>query len=90
VLNGRVPDEEACVELGMAHAYKELLGTEKLLVGLQSDSHAAFLGSKLNPMLRVPLEHIAEAENELLKTLGGTEVRIWPCKHLIASDELGL
>ncbi len=67
VLDGRVPDEGACVELGLAYAHKELRSTKKLLVGLHTDSRAAFLSSKLNPMLRVPLEHIVEAEDELLK-----------------------
>ena len=71
-LDGRVPDEGACVELGLAHAHKELLDTKKkLLVGLHTDSRAAFLGSKLNPMVRVPLDRIAETEDELLKTLEG-------------------
>jgi nucleoside 2-deoxyribosyltransferase len=69
VLDGRVPDEGACVELGLAHAHKALRGTKKLLVGLHTDARAAFLSSKLNPMLRVPLEHIAEAEDELLSIL---------------------
>ena len=69
LLDGRVPDEGACVELGLAHAHQELRGRKKLLVGLQTDSRAAFLGSKLNPMVRVPLEHVAEAEDELLKNL---------------------
>jgi nucleoside 2-deoxyribosyltransferase len=69
VLDGRVPDEGACVELGLAHTHKELQGTKKLLVGLQTDSRAAFLGSKLNPMLLVPLERVVEAEEELLKVL---------------------
>jgi nucleoside 2-deoxyribosyltransferase len=69
VLDGRVPDEGACVELGLAHAHKELRGTKKLLVGLQTDSRAAFVASKLNPMLRVPLERVVEAEDELLKVL---------------------
>ncbi len=32
VLDGRVPDEGACVELGLAHAHKELLGAKRLLV----------------------------------------------------------
>jgi hypothetical protein len=39
------------------------------LVGLQTDSRAAFVGSKLNPMLRVPLERVVEAEDKLLKVL---------------------
>ena len=69
VLDGRVPDEGACVELGLAHAHKELRGTTRLLVGLQTDPRAAFVGSKLNPMLRVPLERVVEAEAELLKAL---------------------
>jgi nucleoside 2-deoxyribosyltransferase len=69
VLDGRVPDEGACVELGLAHAHKELQGTKKLLVELQTDSRAAFLGSKLNPMLRVSLERVVESEDELLKVL---------------------
>ena len=69
VLDGRVPDEGACVELGLAHAHKELRSTKRLLVGLHTDSRAAFLGSKLNPMLRVPLECVVESEDELLKVL---------------------
>ena len=69
VLDGRVPDEGACVELGLAHAHKELRGTKQLLVGLQTDSRAAFAGSKLNPIVRVPLERIVESEDELLKAL---------------------
>ena len=69
VLDGRVPDEGACVELGLAHAHKQLRGTKRLLVGLQTDSRVAFVGSKLNPMVRVPLERVVEAEDELLKFL---------------------
>ena len=69
VLDGRVPDEGACVELGLAQAAKELLGAEKLLVGLHTDSRGAFLNSKLNPMVRVPLERIAEGEEELIEIL---------------------
>lgn len=69
VLDGRVPDEGACVELGLAHAHKALGEEEKLLVGLHTDPRAAFLGSKLNPMVRVPLEHVAEDEGALLKVL---------------------
>jgi nucleoside 2-deoxyribosyltransferase len=69
VLDGRVPDEGACVELGLAHAHKELRAPQRLLVGLQTDSRAAFVGSKLNPMLRVPLERVVEAEEELLRVL---------------------
>src|SRR5258708_38912093 len=44
LLDGRVPDEGACVELGMAYCHRELQGSKKLLLGLQTDSRAAFLG----------------------------------------------
>ena len=67
VLDGRVPDEGACVELGLAHAHKELRGIKKFIVGLHTDARAAFLSSKFNPMLLVSLEHVAEAEEELLR-----------------------
>jgi nucleoside 2-deoxyribosyltransferase len=38
VLDGRVPDEGACVELGIAYAQKHLTHREVLLIGLQTDS----------------------------------------------------
>jgi nucleoside 2-deoxyribosyltransferase len=69
VLDGRVPDEGACVELGIAYCQKELGGRQKLLVGLRTDVRAAFPDTDLNPMLRVPLEYIAEDEGTLLQTL---------------------
>jgi nucleoside 2-deoxyribosyltransferase len=69
VLDGRVPDEGACVELGIAYSQKYLLGREKLLIGLQTDRRAAFPGSKLNAMIRVPLEYVVDEENDLLTAL---------------------
>jgi nucleoside 2-deoxyribosyltransferase len=69
VLDGRVPDEGACVELGMAHSHKELEHKEKLLLGLRTDVRAAFLASELNPMVRVPLDYIADNEETLLRVL---------------------
>ena len=69
VLDGRVPDEGACVELGIAYCQKELQGNQKLLVGLQTDARAAFPGSKLNPMVRVPLQYVVEEEEALLRLL---------------------
>src|SRR5947209_7405138 len=42
LLDGRVPDEGTCVELGMAYCQRELQGSKKLLIGLQTDSRAAF------------------------------------------------
>ncbi len=69
VLDGRVPDEGACVELGMAYCQKELQAHKKVLVGLHTDQRAAFLSAKLNPMLRVPLDYIASDEETLLHML---------------------
>ena len=56
ILDGRVPDEGAAVELGIAYAHKELAMPEKRLVGLMTDVRASFISAKLNPMLAVPLE----------------------------------
>jgi hypothetical protein len=69
LLDGRVPDEGACVELGMAWCQRELQGSKKLLIGLQTDIRAAFPGSKLNPMIFVPLDFIAPDEEALLDVL---------------------
>ncbi len=71
VLDGRVPDEGACVELGLAHAHKEVTGGGKLIVGLHTDERSAFVGSKFNPMVGVPLDHVAEDEESLLRALEG-------------------
>lgn len=73
VLDGRVPDEGACVELGIAHTHRRLEGVEKLLVGLHTDTRATFLGSKLNPMVRVPLDRIVEDEGSLMEILNDYE-----------------
>src|SRR3989339_411171 len=69
VLDGRVPDEGACVELGIAYADKKLNNKNRLLVGLQTDIRAAFLDSKLNPMISVPLDYIAPNEKCLIESL---------------------
>lgn len=69
ILDGRVPDEGAAVELGIAYAHKELAMPAKRLIGLMTDARAAFLGAKLNPMLAVPLEYVAETEDDLLAFL---------------------
>jgi len=69
VLDGRVPDEGACVELGIAYCQKDLQRSNKLLIGLQTDRRAAFPGSKLNAMLRGALEYVATDEIDLLAAL---------------------
>ena len=69
VLDGRVPDEGACVELGIAYCQKHLQRDDKLIIGLHTDTRAAFIGSMLNPMVRVPLDYIVEDEETLLRIL---------------------
>ena len=69
VLDGRVPDEGACVELGIAYCQKYLQKGEKLLVGFHTDTRAAFIGGRLNPMVRVPLDYIVDDEETLLRLL---------------------
>jgi len=71
VLDGRVPDEGACVELGIAYGQKHLLQRDRLLIGLQTDIRAAFafLGAKLNPMIYGALDYVADNENDLISAL---------------------
>jgi nucleoside 2-deoxyribosyltransferase len=73
VLDGRVPDEGACVELGIAHCQKYLQNSEKLLIGLHTDTRAAFVSTRLNPMVRVPLDYVVDDEQSLLELLAGYE-----------------
>jgi hypothetical protein len=70
ILDGRVPDEGACVELGMAYA-KSYFNRDKIvkLIGLHTDIRASFISSKLNPMIKVPLDYIAETEQDLIDFL---------------------
>jgi nucleoside 2-deoxyribosyltransferase len=65
VLDGRVPDEGACVELGIAYTDRLLNEKQRIIVGLQTDNRAAFLGSKLNPMLLMAIDFIAESRDQL-------------------------
>lgn len=69
VLDGRVPDEGAAVELGMAYAHREAVGRARRLVGLHTDSRSAFFHSRLNPMISVPLDFVARTQSRLLSYL---------------------
>ena len=85
VLDGRVPDEGACVELGIAYCQKYLQDTGKLLIGLHTDTRAAFIGSRLNPMVRVALDHIFDDEEALSGILSGNGTQEQPAEE--RSDE---
>lgn len=69
LLDGRVPDEGACVELGIAYAHKVLQPARKLLLGLHTDRRGAFPGTKLNAMLQGALDEVAPDEATLLERL---------------------
>jgi len=69
VLDGRVPDEGACIELGLAYGQKHLQHRDKFLIGLHTDNRPAFLRAKLNPMVYGSLDCIADTEDDLLSTL---------------------
>ncbi len=85
VLDGRVPDEGACVELGIASCQKYLQDGGKRLLGLHTDSRAAFIGSMLNPMVRVALDYIVDDEEVLLRVLSEHSAQVRPVEE--RSDE---
>jgi nucleoside 2-deoxyribosyltransferase len=69
VLDGRVPDEGACVELGIAYGQNHLLQQDKLIIGLQTDSRAAYLGAKINAILHGSLDYVVDNEDDLITAL---------------------
>ena len=66
VLDGRVPDEGACVELGIAYGQKHHLQHDKLLIGLHTDLRGAFPGGSLNAMINGALDCTIGDEKELI------------------------
>ena len=69
VLDGRVPDEGACVELGIANAQKLLTKSNKFLIGIKTDFRAAFIKYSLNPMIFGALDRIVSTEEDLINEL---------------------
>jgi nucleoside 2-deoxyribosyltransferase len=69
VLDGRVPDEGACVELGLAYAQKHLLKRSKLLIGLMTDRRSAFPLARLTAMVQGALDKIVEDEGALIEAI---------------------
>jgi nucleoside 2-deoxyribosyltransferase len=69
VLDGRVPDEGAAVELGIAYMAKVAGSKAKYLLGLHTDQRSTFRDASLNPMLSTPLEFVADSQEALLKQL---------------------
>lgn len=69
VLDGRVPDEGACVELGIAYAQKLLTKSSKLLIGIKTDSRATFIEDSLNAMIFGSLNCLVSNEEDLISAL---------------------
>jgi nucleoside 2-deoxyribosyltransferase len=69
VLDGRVPDEGAAVELGIAYMAKIAGTKDKHLLGLHTDQRATFRDAQFNPMLSTPIEYVADSQEALLKQL---------------------
>jgi len=69
VLDGRVPDEGACVELGMAYGQKYLMQKSTLLVGLHTDWRWAFPWTQRNPLIECALDCVVCDVDELLAVL---------------------
>jgi Nucleoside 2-deoxyribosyltransferase len=69
VFDGRVPDQGACVELGIAYRQKYLQNGKKLLVGVHTDTRVTFIGGRLKPMAYVPLEYVVDDDEEKLLRL---------------------
>jgi len=70
VLDGRVPDEGAAVELGLAYAHRVATGRPTTIIGLMTDCRAAFLGARLNPMLSEALDAVHGDRAALIAALG--------------------
>jgi nucleoside 2-deoxyribosyltransferase len=69
LLDGRVSDEGAALELGLAYAQKHLLGQKKLLVGFSTDIRVFSEGHRLNAMLAGALDKVFLDFKEMLEYL---------------------
>lgn len=70
ILDGRVPDEGACVELGVAYCLKRFKKMKKTIIALRTGIGVkAFYDWKLNPMLRGCFDFFAKTEGELFNYL---------------------
>lgn len=69
VLDGRIPDEGACVELGIAYADKYQNNRNRKIIGIHTDSRAAFIEGRLNPMISMAFDVIYRNVEELIDYL---------------------
>lgn len=66
VLDGRVPDEGVCVEIGIAWATRQASGDQRRIVGLKTDARTWLPNDALNPMISEALDRIFADEADLL------------------------
>ncbi|APG59873.1 nucleoside 2-deoxyribosyltransferase [Christiangramia salexigens] len=76
ILDGRVPDEGACFELGIAYYQKRHTNPEKQIIGLHTDMRASFINSKLNAMIEGAFDKIFTSEFDLLEYLSKIKERV--------------
>ena len=69
VLDGRVPDEGACFELGIAYNQKAQNNSKKRIIGLHTDMRASFINSKLNAMIEGSFDKIFISKKDLIDYL---------------------
>jgi nucleoside 2-deoxyribosyltransferase len=69
ILDGRVPDEGMCVELGLAYADRQHRGKPRHLIGYSTDFRQ-FSVAGLNAMLSGALDEVLNDEASLVARLG--------------------
>lgn len=69
VLDGRVPDEGAAVELGLAYADREWRGVQRHIIGLMTDWRSAFPHEPLNAMIFGALDELHHSVDAVLERL---------------------
>ena len=69
LLDGRVPDEGASVELGLVHAHREFSVREKLIIGLHTDIRVSTESRRLNAMLTGALDEVFTTTEAALQYL---------------------
>lgn len=68
ILDGRVPDEGTCVELGLAYARREATGSPSHILGYTTDFRV-FSPAGLNAMVTGALDEVLRDEDSLLQRL---------------------
>lgn len=69
ILDGRVPDEGTCVELGIAYENKHIDDKEKLLIGYSTDMRVFSEKFQFNAMLLGAIDDIATNEEDLIEKI---------------------